>query len=220
MKRMVSLKKDPRLSFRIVLSCNDDSVIYCFFAISVRKEEVAEITPTRVTQGATYGNNEETHGPANAFDKDLITGALATKLYGVCWIKIKLSNTHFVHKILIYCAFYKNWYFPNNWCGKSVNNFKACVDVENNVDVSVYRGDAKQKSCGTLKLTYGLEQSDQIYTLVCGIEGDTVKLSKTSGSRISAYEIVITGAGTLLKSLTLSSASLDVDNSVLQQRPA
>jgi hypothetical protein len=176
-------------------------LVIAFFAISARKEEVAEITPTRVTQGATYDNNEEGNGPANAFDKDLSTRSIATKLDGVCWIKIELSNTHFVHKILIYYAFYTNWYSPNQWCAKSVNNFKQCVNVENNVDVSVYRGDAKQKSCGTLKLTYGLEQSDQIYTLICGTEGDTVKLTKTSQSRITVYEIVITGAGTLFKVL-------------------
>ena len=67
------------------------------------------------------------------------------------------------------------------------------------MDVSVYQGDVKQKSCGTLKLTYGLEQSDQIYTLICNTEGDTVKLSKSS-RRISVYEVAIqtnTGKNTL-----------------------
>jgi hypothetical protein len=68
------------------------------------------------------------------------------------------------------------------------------VDNENNVDVSVYQGDVKQESCGTLQLTYGLEQSDQIYTLICNTEGETVKLSKDTG-RIVAYEIAVTGTG-------------------------
>jgi hypothetical protein len=62
------------------------------------------------------------------------------------------------------------------------------------VEVSVYQGDVKQKSCGTLKLTYGLEQSDQIYTLICNTEGDTVKLSKDIGN-IALYEIVVMGPG-------------------------
>ena len=57
----------------------------------------------------------------------------------------------------------------------------GCVDDENNVDVSVYQGDVEKKSCGTLQLTYGLKQSDQIYTLICNAEGDTVKLSKDTG---------------------------------------
>ena len=80
------------------------------------------------------------------------------------------------------------------WCVRNQRNFKSCVNVDTNIDVSVYQGEVKQKSCGTLKLTYGLKQSDQIYTLVCGTEGDTVKLSKTTGA-ISAYEIVVTGKG-------------------------
>ena len=91
--------------------------------------------------------------------------------------------------------FYTNWYDPNHWCAKSKGNFKDCVDNDNNVDVSVYQGDVKQKSCGTLQLTYGLEQSDQIYTLICNTEGDTVKLSKTTGI-ISVWEIVVTSTGT------------------------
>ena len=84
--------------------------------------------------------------------------------------------------------FYTNWYNPNNHCAKSEANFRGCVNRENDIDVSVYQGEEKQKSCGTLQLTYGLEQSDQIYTLFCNTEGDTVKLSKNSGL-IVVYEI-------------------------------
>ena len=68
------------------------------------------------------------------------------------------------------------------------------MDNENNVDVSVYQGEVQQKSCGTLQLTYGLEQSDQIYTLICNIDGDMVKLTKNtddSHSAILVYEIVV-----------------------------
>ena len=65
------------------------------------------------------------------------------------------------------------------------------MDVENNVDVSVYQGDVKQKSCGTLQLKYGLEQSDQIYTLICNSGGDTVKLSKNTGT-IAVFEVAVT----------------------------
>ena len=90
--------------------------------------------------------------------------------------------------------FYIDWYKPNDWCVKSESNFKACVDGENNVDVSVYQGETKQKSCGTLQLTYALEQSDQIYTLICNTEGDTVKLSKDSGN-IAVFEVVVKSTG-------------------------
>ena len=70
------------------------------------------------------------------------------------------------------------------------------VDTDTNVDVSVYKGEIQQKSCGTLQLTYELEQSDQIYTLICKIEGDTVKLSKTiAPGNIVVFEVVVTGTG-------------------------
>ena len=49
-------------------------------------------------------------------------------------------------------------------------------------------------SCGTLQLTDGLEQSDQIYTLLCNAEGDTVKLSKRSGL-IVISEVAVTSNG-------------------------
>ena len=65
------------------------------------------------------------------------------------------------------------------------------MDKDNNVDVSVYQGEEKRKSCGTLNLTYGLEQSDQIYTLLCNTEGDTVKLSKDHGT-IVVLEVAVT----------------------------
>ena len=80
------------------------------------------------------------------------------------------------------------------------------MDNGNNVDVSVYQGDVKQKSCGTLQLTYGLEQSDQIYKLLCNVEGDTVKLSKSTGD-IAVTEVAVistTSTGNVLKSETNS----------------
>ena len=114
-------------------------------------------------------------------------------------MKLKFDKSYSIHKVVIYYMFYTNWYKPNSWCVQSEANFRHCVDQDTNVDVSVYQGDVKQKSCGTLKLTYGLEQSDQIYTLICNTEGDTVKLSKSS-RRISVYEVAIqtnTGKNTL-----------------------
>ena len=62
--------------------------------------------------------------------------------------------------------------------------------MANNVDVSVHQGEVQEKVCGTLQLTDGLKQTDQIYTLVCETTGDTVKLSKTS-NRIEVFEVVV-----------------------------
>ena len=108
-------------------------------------------------------------------------------------MKLEFDKTYFIHKVVIYYRFYTNWYLPDDWCVKSEANFKKCVDNDNDVDVSVYQGEEAKKSCGTLHLTYGLEQSDQIYTLLCNAEGDTVKLSKTTHGNVAVYEVAITG---------------------------
>ena len=107
-------------------------------------------------------------------------------------MKVEFGKTHFVYKVKIYYYFYTNWFKSGDWCTSTAPNFRHCVDTHNNVDMSVYQGDTKQKSCGTLQLTYGLEQSDQIYTFVCNIGGDSVKLSKGDG-HIRVSEIVLVG---------------------------
>jgi hypothetical protein len=163
----------------------------------VRQQEVAEVTPTKITQGAMYNSDKENFEAANAVDKDLSTRATTTTDNGAGWMKIELGKSCFIHKIRIYYRFYTNWFKPIVKCAKSADFFRQCVDKSNNVDVSVYKGDVKQKSCGTLQLTYGLEQSDQIYALICNTEADTVKLSKTTGN-IVVYEIAITGPGNLI----------------------
>ena len=161
-----------------------------------RSKQVAEITPTSVERGKTYDNNEECCAAAHAIDKDFSTAAITHTDNGAGWLKLQFGKTHFIHKIIIYCRFYTGWYYSSDECVQSESNFKACVDLENNVDVSVYQGDMKQKSCGTLQLTYALEQSDQIYTLICNTEGDTVKLSKDTGN-IVVSEVVMISTGKL-----------------------
>ena len=117
---------------------------------------------------------------------------------GTGWLKLEFDRTYFIHKVFIYNRFYTNWYDSSNYCVKNKAVFKSCVDKSNNVDVSVYQGDVKQKYCGKLQLTYGLKQSDQIYTLICNSEGDTVKLSKRTGM-IVVYEVVVTSSGKNLR---------------------
>ena len=142
-------------------------------------------------------DNEVKYAATHAIDKDLSTMAATHTDDGAGWLKIELDKTYLLHKVVIYYWFYTNWYNPNNHCAQSEANFRQCVDLDNNVDVSVYQGEVKQKSCGTLQLTYGLEQSDQIYTLFCNTEGDTVKLSKDSGN-IAVYEVAVTSTGMIL----------------------
>ena len=127
-------------------------------------------------------------------DKDLYTSSLSHPLNGEVWLKLEFGRTYFIHSITIYQIFYTNWYDPTNWCAQNVDHYRKCKDTHNNVDVAVYQGDEKQGDCGTLQLTYGLEQEDQIFTFTCGAKGDTVLLSKTSG-KIAVHEIAVTSAG-------------------------
>ena len=159
-------------------------------------KKMSEITATSVTQGKTWNDNEECCAAAHAVDKDLSQAAAIHTDNGAGWLKLQFDKTYFIHMAVIYYRFYNNWYYPSEYCTQSEDNFKNCVNNENNVDVSVYQGDVKQKFCGTLQLTYGLEQSDQIYTLLCNTEGDTVKLSKSTGA-IVLLEVVVIGKGKL-----------------------
>ena len=150
------------------------------------------MNPVRATQGKTFKSNEEEFGAANVLDKDLSTEISD----GTDWLKIEFDTTYqyHIHKVLIHYIFFNNWYDSSYFCAVIEENFKACVNTHNHVDVSVYKGDVKQKSCGTLQLTYGLEQSDQIYALLCnGVIGDTVVLSKNSSSfsTIAIAEIAV-----------------------------
>ena len=154
-----------------------------------REQEVGEIRSTRVTHGKTY-HNEERYAAAHAIDKDLSTAAATETGNGAGWMKIEFDRTYFIHKVDIFYIFYTNWYdFSENFCARSEANFRSCVDIDNNVDVSVYQGDTKQRSCGTLKLKDGLKQSDQIYTLICKAKGDTVKLSKEAGEGLNLIQV-------------------------------
>ena len=162
---------------------------YLFLSVSVRIVESAEITPTRVTHWKTAYSNKA----VKVVDKDLSTYA-ATET-GSGWFKLELGRTHLIHKVVIFYRFYRNWYGTKDWCLYSIPNFKECADVNSNVDVSVYQGDVKKRSCGRLQLTYGLKRSDQIYTLICNTEGDLVKLSKDTG-KIAVHEVVVTEKGT------------------------
>jgi hypothetical protein len=186
------------LDFKYNSNRHDENGILSHF--SDRKIEANEIDPTKVTQGKTLQNMERRYAAKHAVDKDLSTFSATQTDNRSGWLKLKLDRSYFIHKIIIYYRFYTNWYDPDEGCTKSVDKFKDCIDRCNNVDVSVYQGDVKQKSCGTLQLTYGLEQSDQIYELICNTEGDSVKLSKDTGN-IAIYEIVIMGPGVWILSL-------------------
>ena len=166
-----------------------------FIKFSDRRRGIAEITPTSVTQGKSL-RDDGCCAAAHAVDKDLWTSAITETDNGAGWLELKFDKTYFFHKVVIYHRFYNNWFNPSGGCVQDLGVFMGCVNLENNVDVSVYQGGVLQKSCGTLQLTYGLEQSDQIYTMLCYTEGDTVKLSKDNG-HIVVLEVAVTGKCTV-----------------------
>ena len=129
-----------------------------------------------------------------AFDKDTRSRAATKKAPDeYSWMKAELSGHYLVKNVIVYYRFFTNWYDSDDLCVNSEVAFKKCVDENTGVEVSVHRGDVKQKSCGTLQLTYRLEQSDQVYTMTCESVGDTVKLSKLGG--VTVFEVAITGRG-------------------------
>ena len=128
-------------------------------------------------------------------DKDLTTRATANPDNVGAWLKLEFVRTYFIRAVTIYHHFFTDWYDPTGGCVKSDSNYRVCKDRQGDVDIAVYQGDEKQGDCGTLKLTYGLEQADQIYSFTCNAEGDTVLLSKAAnpgGSNILVYEITVT----------------------------
>ena len=146
--------------------------------------------PTKVTQSKASANNidgEVCCAAAKAIDRDLQTRASSVRdEIGEVWLKLEFDKSYRIDHIIIYYGFYINWF--SSW--NTLEDYKTRIDNRNNVDVSVYQGEVKQKSCGTLQLTYGLDQSDQIYTFNCNTEGDTVKLSKFE-NKVVVYEVVV-----------------------------
>ena len=159
--------------------------------LTERSRKIAEISPIKVTKGETNVDDEK-YAAVNAVDRDRATKAKSFS--NPPWLKLEFDKIYFIHRVIINFRFYTDWFDPSDHCAQSISNFKICVDSNDNVDVSVYQGEVKQKSCGTLQLTYGLEQSDQIYALLCSVEGDTVKLSKSDGE-LSVWDVAVTSAG-------------------------
>ena len=142
----------------------------------------------------TSGGPFDKHPAEYAVDRDLSTFAGTLTRNGRGWMKCEFDKTYFINKVVIYYWFFNDWFDPAAGCVQNQANFRICVNNDNNVDVSVYQGEVQQKSCGTLQLTYKLEQSDQIYTLVCNTEGNMVKLSKNTGN-IAFFEVVVISTG-------------------------
>ena len=158
--------------------------------------DVFVVTPTSVTLSNNNDDHDSCCGALNAIDSDLSRAVLADpEGGGVAWLRLEFDRAYVFHRIVVYNTFYTNWFNQSETCAKNEDDFRLCVDKNQNVDVSVYQGDAKQRSCGVLQLTYGLEQSDQIYTRLCNMRGNRVLFSKHGDGSFTFSEIVIIRAG-------------------------
>ena len=135
---------------------------------------------------------------ANAIDKDISTRVELTISTGEAeaWLKLEFSKIRLIHEVQVYFRFYTDWYRGYVECATSEEIFAECVDNANDVELSVYQGEDRQKVCGIFQRTHGLEQSDQTYTLLCNVEGDSVKLRKTTERILGIFEVVVTGKST------------------------
>ena len=133
-----------------------------------------------------------------AIDKDLSTvvSAGTTSTDNDIWIRFDLSETHLIDKVVIYLNFFTGFYNnKNTGCMADETAFKNCKKTQEGLEVSVLQEGDKQKSCGTIELSLGLKQSDQIYTFDCaGTKGNAVMLTKTpvhSNTFLPLWEVVI-----------------------------
>ena len=67
---------------------------------------MTEITPSSVTQGKTFNNNEQCCAAAHAIDGDLSTGAATHTDNGAGWLKLQFAKTYFINRIITYYRFY------------------------------------------------------------------------------------------------------------------
>ena len=137
----------------------------------------------------------------NAIDKVISTSAeiVIGDSKSEAWLKVEFGEVKFIHKVTVYFRFYTHWYRPSNNCVRNVETFKECVDRENDVELLALQGETVSKVCGTFQRTYGPEQSDQMYTLVCNTEGDSIKLRKEGGRGLKILEVVVTGRGNIYR---------------------
>ena len=164
-----------------------------FVSFAERVKEIGELTPKKVTQSSTINDNELKFGADNAVDGDLSTQSGTKNSNPEGWFKLEFDKSYPIHTVVYYYKFFTDWFDPKAGCALSISRFQNCVNSDTGIEVSVYKGQEKQTSCGIIELTSGLIQSDQIYRVQCDAEGDTVQLYKAGG--IPVYEIAVISDG-------------------------
>lgn len=119
------------------------------------------------------------------------------------WARIKFDDVYFIHKVIVYFRFSTDWFYPTETCTPSSDlilshNWRDCVDRTRDVKVIVkFILDNEERvrfKCGQVGNSYGVKQSDQVYTTLCNKEGNEVRLGKGQGV-LDIREVVVTGKG-------------------------
>ena len=76
-------------------------------------------------------------------DKDIGFTSLTYAENGGVSFDFDFDKIYFISEVTVYFVFYTDWFWPNDWFVQSLKDFKICVDENNNVDVSVYKGDVQ-----------------------------------------------------------------------------
>ena len=124
-------------------------------------------------------------------DTNLFTRAILVKNDSTnsSWIKISLDRPYFITKVVLYNKFFVDWYVPDDVCVVNTDHFKTCNSKIDGLKVTV-----SEKICATLQVfPTALDQKDQVYSLLCNVEGKEVLLSKTEEGKFSIRDVAILG---------------------------
>lgn len=149
-----------------------------------------EIVPMKAElETDTFENTTSSSSAGKAIDTDLFSRAVIQKnLADISWIKISLDNVYFITKVVIYSNFFVNWYHQEDDCVKSVDKFRSCLTIDG-LKVTV-----SEKICATLQaFPTRLNQEDQVYPLLCEVEGKDVILSQSEEDNYSLRDVAILG---------------------------
>ena len=129
-----------------------------------------------------------------SFDNDYRTWITVQKEGKTAWIEYSLDYKQYIHQVTYYNIFFTNWNSskksPCTENGAAV--FEDCILKRDDIAVEVLDG-VQEKKCGEIRLSTGLAQQDQQYTVPCNAYGDTIKIS--SSKKFDIADFVVVGNG-------------------------
>ena len=113
---------------------------------------------------------------------------------GKAWIEYGIDYKQYVHQVIYHHLFYTNWASPfDSPCTRGDAAFVDCARVSDAINVEVLLDGVQEKKCGEIRLSSGLTQQEQQYTMACNAYGDTIKISSSKEFHIA--DIIVIGNG-------------------------